>query len=44
MNLASVVQAIATFSWLITIGAIVLVVVRASRARPVKNSIALWSA
>lgn len=41
MNLASVVQAIATLSWLLTAGIIVLAVVRASRARPVKNAVSL---
>ena len=38
MDIASVIKAIATFSWLAAIGVIVLAVVRASRARPMKNA------
>jgi regulator of protease activity HflC (stomatin/prohibitin superfamily) len=41
MNLAGIVQAIATIMWLLTVGIIVLAVVRASRARPVKNAVTL---
>jgi prohibitin 1 len=41
MNLAGIVQAIATISWLLTVGITVLAVVRASRARPVKNAVTL---
>jgi len=41
MNIASVLQAVATFSWLIVFGIIVLAVVRASRAKPLKNAVML---
>ena len=41
MNIASVLQGLATFSWLIVVGIIVLAVVRASRARPLKNAVLL---
>jgi regulator of protease activity HflC (stomatin/prohibitin superfamily) len=41
MNIASVLQAVATFSWLIVVGIIVLAVVRASRAKPLKNAVTL---
>lgn len=41
MDIASVVKALATFAWLVTIGVIVLAVVRASRAHPLKNAAAL---
>jgi regulator of protease activity HflC (stomatin/prohibitin superfamily) len=41
MNIASVLQGLATFSWLIVIGIIVLAVVRASRARPLKNAVTM---
>jgi regulator of protease activity HflC (stomatin/prohibitin superfamily) len=44
MDIASVVKGIATLSWLLVIGAIVLVVVRATRARPVKRAAVLVSA
>ena len=37
MNIAIVVQGLATFSWLLVIGIVVIAVVRASRARPVKG-------
>lgn len=39
MNVAAVVQSIAVIAWLLLIGAIVLVIIRASRNRPVKGSI-----
>jgi regulator of protease activity HflC (stomatin/prohibitin superfamily) len=39
MNIASVLQALASVSWLIVIGIIVLAVVRASRAKPMKNAV-----
>jgi regulator of protease activity HflC (stomatin/prohibitin superfamily) len=38
MNIASVLQGLATFSWLLVIGIIVLAVVRASRAKPLKGA------
>ena len=38
MNIASVLQGLATFSWLLVVGIIVLAVVRASRARPLKGA------
>jgi regulator of protease activity HflC (stomatin/prohibitin superfamily) len=41
MNIASVLQGLATFSWLIVVGIIVLAVVRASRARPLKGAVSL---
>jgi len=41
MNIASVLQGLATFSWLIVVGIIVLAVVRASRAKPLKNAVTL---
>jgi regulator of protease activity HflC (stomatin/prohibitin superfamily) len=37
MNIAIVVQGLATFSWLLVIGIVVIAIVRASRARPVKG-------
>jgi regulator of protease activity HflC (stomatin/prohibitin superfamily) len=39
MNIASVLQALATVSWLVVLGIIVLAVVRASRAKPMKNAV-----
>ena len=41
MNIASVLQGLATFSWLVFVGIIVLAVVRASRARPVKGAVSI---
>jgi regulator of protease activity HflC (stomatin/prohibitin superfamily) len=41
MNIASVLQGLATFSWLLVIGIIVLAVVRASRAKPLKGAVSL---
>jgi regulator of protease activity HflC (stomatin/prohibitin superfamily) len=41
MNIASVLQAVATFSWLAVVGIIVLAVVRASRAKPLKGAVLL---
>jgi regulator of protease activity HflC (stomatin/prohibitin superfamily) len=41
MNIASVLQGLATFSWLIVVGIIVLAVIRASRARPLKGAVSL---
>jgi regulator of protease activity HflC (stomatin/prohibitin superfamily) len=41
MNIASVLQGLATFSWLIVVGIIVLAVVRASRAKPLKNAVTM---
>ena len=38
MNIASVLQGLATFSWLLVVGVIVLAVVRASRAKPLKGA------
>lgn len=38
MNIASALKVIATFSWLVVVGIIALVVVRASRAKPLKNA------
>ncbi|KAF0108422.1 MAG: hypothetical protein FD146_996 [Anaerolineaceae bacterium] len=43
MDIASVVKGIATLSWLLVIGVIVLVVARAARARPVKRAAVLVS-
>ncbi len=37
MNIASVLQGLATFSWLLVVGIIVLAVIRASRAKPLKG-------
>ena len=39
MNIASVLQGLATFSWLLVVGIIVLAVVRASRAKPLKGAV-----
>jgi regulator of protease activity HflC (stomatin/prohibitin superfamily) len=41
MNIASVLQGLATFSWLVVVGIIILAVVRASRARPLKGAVSL---
>ena len=41
MNIASVLQGLATFSWLVFIGIIVLAVVRASRAHPLKGAVSI---
>lgn len=41
MNIASVLQGLATFSWIILIGIIVLAVLRASRGRPLKRAVGL---
>jgi regulator of protease activity HflC (stomatin/prohibitin superfamily) len=41
MNIASVLQGLATFAWLIVVGIIVLAVIRASRARPLKGAVSL---
>jgi prohibitin 2 len=41
MNIASVLQGLATFSWLLVIGIIILAVLRASRAKPLKGAAAL---
>jgi regulator of protease activity HflC (stomatin/prohibitin superfamily) len=41
MNIAGVLQGLATFSWLLVIGIIALGVVRASRARPLKGAAGL---
>lgn len=39
MNIASVLQGLATFSWLLVVGIIVLAVIRASRAKPLKGAV-----
>jgi regulator of protease activity HflC (stomatin/prohibitin superfamily) len=41
MNIASVLQGLATFSWVLVVGIIVLAVVRASRAKPLKGAVTL---
>lgn len=41
MNIASVLQGLATFSWLLVVGIIVLAVFRASRGKPLKGSVGL---
>ena len=41
MNIASVLQGLATFSWLVVVGIIILAVVRASRARPLRGAVSL---
>ncbi len=38
MNIASVLQGLATFSWLLVVGIVVLAVIRASRAKPLKGA------
>lgn len=39
MNIAGVLQALATFAWVVFLGFIVLAIVRASRAKPIKGSV-----
>ncbi|HEX7621265.1 MAG TPA: SPFH domain-containing protein [Anaerolineales bacterium] len=39
MNIASVLQGLATFSWLLVVGIIVLAVLRANRAKPLKGAV-----
>src|SRR5512136_1465280 len=41
MNIASVLQGLATFSWLIVVGIVILAVIRASRARPLKRAVSI---
>jgi regulator of protease activity HflC (stomatin/prohibitin superfamily) len=41
MNIASVLQGLATFSWLIVVGIIILAVIRASRGKPLKGAVSL---
>jgi len=41
MNIASVLQGLSTFSWLVVIGIVVLAVVRASRAKPLKGAVSI---
>jgi regulator of protease activity HflC (stomatin/prohibitin superfamily) len=41
MNIASVLQGLATFSWLLVVGVIVLAVVRATRAKPLKRAVSI---
>jgi regulator of protease activity HflC (stomatin/prohibitin superfamily) len=41
MNIASVLQGLATFSWLLVVGIIVLAVFRASRAKPLKGAVGI---
>jgi len=41
MNIASVLQGLSTFSWLVLVGIVVLAVVRASRARPLKGAVSI---
>jgi prohibitin 1 len=41
MNIASVLQGLATFSWLVVVGIIILAVIRASRARPLKGAVSI---
>lgn len=41
MNIASVLQGLATFSWLLVVGVVVLAVIRASRAKPLKGAVGL---
>lgn len=41
MNIASVLQGLATFAWLVLVGIVILAVVRASRGRPLKGSVTL---
>jgi regulator of protease activity HflC (stomatin/prohibitin superfamily) len=41
MNIASVLKGLATFSWLIVFGIIVLAVIRASRAKPLKGAVSI---
>jgi regulator of protease activity HflC (stomatin/prohibitin superfamily) len=39
MNIASVLQGLATFSWVLVVGIIILAVIRASRAKPLKGAV-----
>ncbi len=39
MNIAGVLQALATFAWIVFLGFIALVIVRASRAKPIKGAV-----
>ncbi|MCJ7585006.1 MAG: prohibitin family protein [Anaerolineales bacterium] len=41
MNIASVLQGLATFSWLLVVGVIALAVVRATRAKPMKGAVSI---
>ena len=41
MNIASALQGLATFSWLIVVGIIILAVVRSSRAKPLKGAVSM---
>jgi len=41
MNIASALQGLATFSWLVFVGIIILAVFRASRARPLKGAVSI---
>ena len=41
MNIASVLQGLATFSWLLVVGVIALAVVRAARAKPMKGAVSI---
>jgi regulator of protease activity HflC (stomatin/prohibitin superfamily) len=41
MNIASVLQGLATFSWLLVVGVIALAVVRAGRAKPMKGAVSI---
>ncbi|MFH1524446.1 MAG: SPFH domain-containing protein, partial [Chloroflexota bacterium] len=41
MNIASLLQGLATFSWLLVVGIIVLAVVRAGRAKPLKGAVSM---
>jgi regulator of protease activity HflC (stomatin/prohibitin superfamily) len=41
MNIASMLQGLSTFSWLVVVGIVVLAVVRASRARPLKGAVSI---
>ena len=39
MNIAGVLKGLASFSWLLVVGIIVLAVYRASRAKPLKGAV-----
>jgi regulator of protease activity HflC (stomatin/prohibitin superfamily) len=41
MNIASVLKGLATFSWLLVVGIIVMAVLRASRAKPLKGAVGI---
>jgi regulator of protease activity HflC (stomatin/prohibitin superfamily) len=41
MNIASALRALATISWLVVVGIVVLAIIRASRARPLKGAVSL---